>query len=193
MSAIRNLGICLVVLVFVAGCESMPTVTRSGDVKDIIIGDDLSPKEIAVNAGDEVRWINKRTAPVRIVFLDPAALKQLSCKNNVGGWMTPSDTAKLGKSETTSVCFRDPGYVRYTVRMESGDMTGEHNVSGVVRVGGQSTGQTSDPNTTARSREETGNQSNGRPTEQKSEPPKSEPSSSTSTITTTTTTTTPAK
>ena len=196
MSSIRNLGICLVALVCVAGCESTPTVTRTGDVKDIIIGDDLSPREVAVNAGDEVRWINKRTAPVRIVFLDPAALKQLSCKNNVGGWMTPSDTAKLGKSETASACFRDPGYVRYTVRMESGDMTGEHNVSGVVRVGGQSTGQTSDPNNTARSRGEAGDQSNGRPTDQKSEPPSDQKSgspSSMSTTTTTTTTTTPAK
>ena len=47
MSSIRYLGICLVALVFVAGCESTPTVTRTGDVKDIIIGDDLSSREVA--------------------------------------------------------------------------------------------------------------------------------------------------
>ena len=193
MSSIRYLGIGFVALVCLAGCESTPTVTRSGDVKDIIIGDNLSSGEVVVSPGDEVRWVNKRTLPVRIIFLDPLSDKQLSCKNNFGGWVTPSNTAKLATNETASACFRDPGYFRYTVRMESAGMTGEGNVPGVVKVGGQSTGQTSDPNNTAQSRVEAGDQSDRRPTEQKSEPPKSEPPRSTSTITTTTTTTTPAK
>ena len=196
MSFIRYLGISLVAIVFLGGCESTPTVTRSGDVKDIIVGDNLSPGEIVVSPGDEVRWVNKRTGPVRIVFLSPVSDKELSCKNNFGGLMTPSNTAKLSMNETASACFGNPGYVRYTVRMESGDMAGERNVSGVIKVGGQSTGQTSDPNNTAKSREEAGNRSDGKPTDQKSEPPsdqKSGPPSSTSTTTTTTITTTPAK
>jgi hypothetical protein len=189
MISIQYLGISLVAIVFLGGCASSPTVvTRSGDVKDIIIGDTLASKEITVNTGDEVRWINKRTAPVRVVFLDPVSDKQLSCKNNIGGLMTPSDTAKLATNETASACFRDPGYYRYTVRMESGLTTGEINVPGVIKVGGQSTGQTSDPNNTARSRGEADDQTDGRPTDQKSGPP-----SSTSTTTTTTITTTPAK
>ena len=125
MNPIRYLGVALL---FMLGCQAMPTVTRTGDVKDIIIGDNLSSGEIVVNPGDEVRWVNKRTAPVRIVFLDPVSDKQLSCKNNFGGLMTPSNTAKLATNETASACFRDPGYVRYTVRMESANMTGERNV-----------------------------------------------------------------
>ena len=163
MSSIRYLGFGLVALVFLGGCESTPTVTRSGDVKDIIIGDNLSSREVVVSPGDEVRWVNKRTAPVRIVFLSPVSDKQLSCKNNFGGLMTPSSTAKLDTNETASACFRDPGYVRYTVRMKSADTTGELNVPGVIQVGGQSTGQTSDPNNTARSREEAGDQTDGHP------------------------------
>ena len=144
MNPILYLGVALV---FVLGCQGTPTVTRTGDVKDVIIGDDLSSREIAVNTGDEVRWINKRTAPVRIVFLDPVSDKQMSCKNNVGGWMTPSDTAKLDKNETASACFREPGYFRYIVRMESALTTGDINVQGVIKVGGQggqAAAQTSD-------------------------------------------------
>ena len=133
MKPIQYLGVALLLL---AGCQGTPTVTRSGDVKDIIVGDNLTSGEVAVSAGDEVRWVNKRTAPVRIVFLDPVSDKQLSCKNNFGGLMTPGDTAKLATNETASVCFRDPGYYRYTVRMESARTTGEVNVSGVVKVGG---------------------------------------------------------
>ncbi len=132
--SIRYLGFALV---FVLGCQGTPTVTRTGDVKDIIIGDNLSSGEIAVNTGDEVRWVNKRTAPVRIIFIDPVLDKQLSCKNNFGGWMTPGDTAQLATNETASLCFRDAGTFRYTVRMESAKTTGELNVPGVIKVGGQ--------------------------------------------------------
>jgi plastocyanin len=193
MSSIRYLGIALLTLVFMGGCESTPTVTRTGDVKDIIIGDKLSAAEVSVNPGDEVRWINKRTAPVRIVFLDPVLKDKLSCKNNLGGWMARGDTVKLGTNEMASACFRDPGYFRYTVRMESTLTTGEINVPGVIQVGGKM------GDAAAQTRE----QSKGRTSNQASDPLNeagegqssgtiSAPPSTTST-TTTTITTTPAK
>ncbi len=191
MNPILYLGVALL---FVLGCQGMPTVTRTGDVKDIIIGDELSSREIVVNTGDEVRWINKRTQPVRVIFLDAVLDKQLSCKNNVGGWMTPSDTAQLGKNETASVCFRDPGYFRYIVRMESAKTTGDINVQGVIKVGGQggqAADQTSDQNrgrTSGQTSEQTSEQTSGRTSEQASDKTSS-PRSSTSTTTSTTTTT----
>ena len=175
MNLIRYLGVGLL---FVLGCQGLPTVTRSGDVKDIIIGDNLTITETAVNAGDEVRWINKRNAPVRVIFLDAVLDKQLSCKNNVGGWMTPSDTAQLATNQTASVCFRDPGYFRYIVRMESAKTTGDISVQGVIKVGGQggqAVGQTSDQKT-GHTSDQTGDNA-------------SSPRSSTSTTTSTTTTT----
>ncbi len=180
MKPIRYLGLAL--LLFVWGCESTPTVTRSGDVKDIIIGDNLSVAELMVNPGDEVRWVNKRTAPVRIIFLDPMSDKQLSCKNNFGGLMTPSHTAKLAMNETASACFRDPGYVRYTVRMEKAGMTGEQNISGVVRVGGQAGQPTGQNQPTGQSSDQHGDKTTDRT---------DGPAGSKSVTTTTTTTVTP--
>jgi plastocyanin len=188
MNPIRYLGVALVF--FVLGCQGMPTVTRSGDVKDIIIGDNLTLTETAVNAGDEVRWINKRNAPVRVIFLDAVLDKQLSCKNNVGGWMTPSDTAQLATNQTASVCFRDPGYFRYIVRMESAKTTGDISVQGVIKVGGQggqAVGQTSDQNR-GRTSGQTSDQKTGHTSDQTGDNASS-PRSSTSTTTSTTTTT----
>jgi hypothetical protein len=185
MKSISYLSYLGVALLFMWGCQATPTVTRTGDVKDIIIADDLTAGEIAVNPGDEVRWINKRTAPVRIVLLDPVTDKQLSCRNNLGGFMTPNDTAKLATNESASVCFRDPGYFRYTVRMESARSTGEINVPGVVKVGGlggQAVGQTNDQNRSRTSDQPSG-QTSDQPIDKTSTPP-----SSTSTTTTTTTT-----
>jgi len=43
--------------------------------------------------------------------------------------MTADDTAELDMNETASFCFRDPGYVRYTVRMKSLTSSGDTNVS----------------------------------------------------------------
>jgi plastocyanin len=191
MNLIRYLGVGLL---FVLGCQGMPTVTRTGDVKDVIIGDNLTAGETAVNAGDEVRWINKRTQPVRVIFLDAVLDKQLSCKNNVGGWMTPNDTAKLDKNETASACFRDPGYFRYIVRMESALTTGDINIQGVIKVGGQggeAAAQTSDQNrgrTSGQTSDRTTDQNTGRISDQASDKTNS-PRSSTSTTTSTTTTT----
>ena len=191
MNPIRYLGVALL---FVLGCQAVPSVTRTGDVKDIIIGDDLSSRETTVNTGDEVRWINKRTQPVRVIFLDAVLDKQLSCKNNVGGWMTPSDTARLDKNETASACFRDPGYFRYIVRMESALTTGDINIQGVIKVGGQggeAAAQTSDQNrgrTSGQTSDRTTEQNTGRISDQVSDKANS-PRSSTSTTTSTTTTT----
>lgn len=136
MKPIHYIGASILFLTL--GCHSTPSVTRTGEVKDIIIGEKLSSGELPVSPGDEVRWINKRTAPVRVVLLDHMKDEHLSCKNNFGGWMTSSDTAKLDVNETASACFRDPGYVRYTVRMQSSTPSGEINMPGVVKVGGMS-------------------------------------------------------
>ena len=202
MNRLRYLGFALV---FVLGCEGTPTVTRTGDVKDIIIGDDLTSGDIAVSPGDEIRWVNKRTGIVRVVFIDQVLDKQLSCNNNFGGWMKPSGTAQLATNQSASVCFRDAGTFRYTVRMESARTTGELNVPGVIKVGGQggqAVGQTSDQNR-GRSSGQTGDQMReqkpDRPSDRTSDQSgekagekASGPTSSTSTTTTTTTTMPPS-
>ena len=186
MGPIRYLGIGLLTFVFMGGCESSPTVTRTGDVKDIVIANGLSATEVSINPGDEVRWTNKRSAPVRIVFLDPVLNEKLSCKNNLNGWKSRSDTAYLATNETASACFREVGQFQYTVRMNSSVMTGEINVPGLIRVGGRqgdAAAQTREQGYPGVYSESADGQSTGITTA---------PQSSTST-TTTTTTTTPAK
>ena len=136
MSSMRYLGIGLLALVVMGGCESTPTATRTGGVRDIVIGDKLFAAQVSVNPGDEVRWVNTRRVPVRIVFLNPVSDKQLSCKNNFGGVLTPSGTANLATNQTASACFQNPGSYPYIVRMEGTLTTGEILVPGIILVGG---------------------------------------------------------
>ncbi len=122
-------------MIAVLGCQSMPSVTRSGQVKDIVVREHLSTAEVTAKPGDEIRWINKRQAPIRVVFLDPVS-DRMSCRDNFGNWLGGgSQTAELGPNETASACFKDAGMVRYTVRMESASPAGERNVPGIIRIG----------------------------------------------------------
>lgn len=134
MKCSRVMVVAATLSVFVMGCSSLPTMTRTGAVKNIVIGDQLDPTEVMVHAGDEVRWINKRNGPVRVVFLDGVS-NRLSCNNGFGGVTLKNGSASLDPNETASLCFKNPGYYRYTIRMESASMKGELNAPGAIRVG----------------------------------------------------------
>lgn len=136
-------------LLILTGCQHMgmgggsglPTVTRTGDVKDVVIREDLSPQTLTANPGDEIRWINKRLGNVRVVFLDPVT-EMLSCQRNFGGLMGADRnqfTASLGSNDSASVCFKNPSQVRYVVRADSNLPTGEENIPGSINIGGEHT------------------------------------------------------
>ncbi|ALA58989.1 hypothetical protein [Nitrospira moscoviensis] len=132
-------------LLILTGCQSMgmggdkmPTVTRTGMVKDIVIREDVSPSMVSVNPGDEIRWINKRQGPARVIFLDPV-MEQLACQRNFGGLMGSDKnqyTANLGQNDSASVCFKNSGQVKYVVRADSNTPSGEINIPGTIQVGG---------------------------------------------------------
>ena len=139
-------------LLLLAGCqtiggESMPTLTRTGEVKDVIVRENVEPASVTVSPGDEIRWVNKRQGTVRVIFLNPMT-ENLNCQRNFGGVMgfgtkRNEYSAKLGPNETASVCFRDAGEVKYVVRAESGDPVGEQNLSGHIMIGGRDTARES--------------------------------------------------
>jgi plastocyanin len=147
------LGAALLVL---GGCqtiggESMPTLTRTGEVKDVVIREGVEPASITVNSGDEVRWINKRQGDVRVIFLNPVT-ENLTCQRNFGGPMgfgtkRNEYSAKLGSNETASICFRDAGEVKYVVRAESNDPIGEQNIAGNISIGTRDTARESTTST----------------------------------------------
>lgn len=142
-------------LLMLAGCqsiggESMPTLTRTGEVKDVIVRDSVEPASISVNPGDEIRWVNKRQGTVKVIFLNPMT-ENLNCQRNFGGPMgfgtkRNEYSAKLKPNETASVCFRDTGEVKYVVRAESGDPIGEQNIAGTIAIGSRDTARESTSN-----------------------------------------------
>ncbi len=119
----------------VAACSSVPKVTRTGELKDIKIAQHVEPTERSAGVGDEIRWINRRTGTVRIIFLDPIETN-ISCNNGFGGFsnMFKNNHASIDENETASLCLNRAGSYRYTVRMDSSGPSGEMNESGVLKI-----------------------------------------------------------
>ncbi len=129
-------------LVVLAGCQhslvrdTMPTVTRTGEVKDIVIREELSDTTVNANPGDEIRWINKRQGDVRVIFLAPV-MEMFTCQRNFGSFMGANKneySANLGPNETASVCFRSPAEIKYVVRAKSDLPSGEQNIAGTINI-----------------------------------------------------------
>lgn len=144
---IRRAGIMLALGILLSACQSVglgghhgePTITRTGEVKDIIIRDTVTPATVTANPGDEIRWINKRQGDARVIFLLPVE-GELSCQRGFGGLLSGNKnqyTAKLGVNDTASVCFKNPLEIKYVVRAESNLPSGAVNLPGTINVGGR--------------------------------------------------------
>lgn len=143
MKAVVYMVIVAAQLMYMVGCQSLPSGLRSGEMKEIFVGENLSPAELSVNTGDEVRWTNNSMVPVRIEFLESVDGK-LSCHNNFGGVLAGRNAATLGPNESASLCFREPIDSKYVVRPISSRYStmGSHLpnktiiATGTIRVGG---------------------------------------------------------
>lgn len=123
-------------LVILAGCAG-PTTTRTGAVHDIRIAEGPEPADLIVNPGDEVRWVNARTLPLRIDLVNVKS-GELSCErrfSNVFGAI--QESATIEPNGTASACFVKAGVVNYNLRMDSALPGGQVIVPGIIRVGGK--------------------------------------------------------
>lgn len=132
-SVMRFMGLSAVVLL-AAACAPTHTTSRTGVVRDITVIEAPNPPELKANAGDEVRWVNRRTQAIQVDLLE-TRIVDLTCNRGFtdifGG---PREYVTLEANETASACFPTAGVVRYNVRMESALPGGRKIVPGVVRV-----------------------------------------------------------
>lgn len=103
-----------------------------------MIREDVSPSTVNVKPGDEIRWINRRTGPVKIIFLQPVEDK-ISCQRGFSSMreaigMGDASSTALDANESASLCFSKPGEFKYTVRIQTEGPRGEINEPGTIRV-----------------------------------------------------------
>jgi plastocyanin len=114
-------GSVLLLLVAVTGmiaCAGLPTTSRTGGVHDVTITDDgVSPQDLIVQAGDEVRWINRRSVPVWVSFYEDS-LDELSCSRGFRYFWGLEENAKIEPGQSVSLCFAHEDAISYRVQDE---------------------------------------------------------------------------
>lgn len=127
-------AIIIVTAATVAACAG-PATSRTGAVHDIRVAEGPEPADLIVNPGDEVRWVNSRTLPIRVDLVNLNS-EDLSCERGFSNFFgIRRESATITPNGTASACFTKPGVVSYNLRMDSALPGGRVIVPGVVRIG----------------------------------------------------------
>lgn len=136
----KSLMICLTLLA-TAGCAAITgtggiaDTTRTGVIHDVRFEERMTPADLQVQLGDEVRWVNQRSTPVTVEFLGDA-LNDVSCQSGFSNLLRrQQEAATIRPNESASLCFGMAGTVTYNARMESPVAGGEMIERGTIRVG----------------------------------------------------------
>lgn len=122
----------LTVLIIV-GCASIAETSRTGTIHDIRFDERMTPTTLNVRVGDEVRWVNHRSTPIQVEFLEDA-LQDVVCSRGFSDRLGRSqEQATVQPNESISLCFGSVGTVSYNARMATA-VAGGQIESGVVNV-----------------------------------------------------------
>ena len=118
----------------IRGTDSIADTSRTGTIHDVNFEEGMTPSNLRVQLGDEVRWVNQRSTPVTVEFLGEA-LVDVTCQEGFSNLLRrQQETATIEPNESVSLCFGKVGTVTYNARMESPVAGGQTIESGTIRV-----------------------------------------------------------
>jgi len=85
------------------------------------IQDAVNPQRLDVHIGDEVRWQNLRSEPVKISLLSQLPESGVSCQTGFSRFGSFEDTATIPPKAYMSLCFARAGSIQYNVWLKPGD------------------------------------------------------------------------
>ena len=112
---------------------TVPEMSRTAVVHDVRVSlTEIEPAELRANVGDEVRFINDKTQPIRIILIE--AGKSIACNKGFNG--TIDQEADIKPGQYASFCFNKTGAVKYMAREQQAVTGGEQVLSAQILVGG---------------------------------------------------------
>jgi hypothetical protein len=126
--------ICLTsLLAIVWGCSTIATRPPT-QVHYVQIRDSITPMDLYVSVGDQVRWQNLRPDPVRIGIMRGVDLEKTSCEKGFSSFGVMDDFATIKPRDYVSLCFGRPGVVHYNIWMDAKNHTGNITRTAVIHV-----------------------------------------------------------
>lgn len=117
----RRIAAAVLCLGTLAGCANHGQAKGPGETHDIRILDHISPQQLHVQVGDEVRWHNLRTTPVTIGLLSPLTSDRVSCGKGFTRFGLLDDSATVPPGGYVSLCFARAGAIHYNVWLNPDD------------------------------------------------------------------------
>ncbi len=118
----------------IAGTAGIADSSRTGVIHDVKFEERMTPTNLRVQVGDEVRWVNQRSTAVQVQFLG-SALDDVVCQSGFSSLLRrQQESAEIKPNQTASLCFGKAGTVTYNARMESPVAGGQSIESGTIRV-----------------------------------------------------------
>ncbi|WP_447978378.1 cupredoxin domain-containing protein [Candidatus Nitrospira bockiana] len=110
---------------------AIPETSRTGKVVDVRINfASVAPADLKVDVGDEVRFINDGTLPIRVILIEAA--HHAACQR---GFRAAIDQeAEISPGRYASFCFDKAGTVKYMAREKGPVAGGEKVLSAQIRV-----------------------------------------------------------
>ncbi len=134
---------CLIIaatFLAIAGCAAMKGTagiadsSRTGTIHDVKFEERMTPVNLRVRQGDEVRWVNRRSTPVKLEFLE-GALEDVVCQSGFSSLLRrQQESATIKPNDSASLCFGRVGTITYNARMDSPIAGGQMIESGTIRV-----------------------------------------------------------
>ena len=119
----------------IAGTAGIADTTRTGTIHDVIFAERMTPANLRVQPGDEIRWVNQRSMAVTVEFLGNA-LDDVTCQSGFSNLLRrQQESATIRPNESASLCFGRVGTVTYNARMGSPVAGGQMIESGTIRIG----------------------------------------------------------
>jgi hypothetical protein len=125
----------LVLVGIVTGCSHPSVPDIKAQVRIVEVTDEVTPSVLYAAPGEEVRWTNLRSNPIRLGFLTMRLLDEVGCDHGIKtlfGQM--SDLVTIPPGESVSLCFVRRGDLKYNVWLEPDNPRGPITPTATIRV-----------------------------------------------------------
>ena len=118
-----------------SACAQQPGTKDPASVRTIQITEVVAPTVLYAAPGEEVRWTNLRSNPVRLGFLSMRLLDDVGCDHGFRTLLgAMSDLITIPPGESVSICFVRRGDLKYNVWLEPDNPRGPITPTATIRV-----------------------------------------------------------
>lgn len=123
-----------VVPLWLWACAPLPKPPEEATVRYIQIREDALPRDLYASVGDEVRWQNLTSTPVRLGLLGAQGLDRATCQRGFARFGSLDDFVTIKPRDYVSLCFSFPGIVRYNVWLDADNPRGPMTPTGRIHL-----------------------------------------------------------